>query len=202
MTPSSRYAVYLVPPYSISRDVTEIHTLLEKQFGLKAAGQFQVHATIKGFFKKTPDPLEPLIDRLDAVFAAQRSFRVQFIGYRIDDVGIGLNLAVLEDSGDELLAFRERVVNAVRPFIAPDCDFAVSDLGPPFEAHITLAFRDIPGELYDQVLPWLADAPVPSGFFTATTYHFLEFFSEQWDGPWWEDLTWRLLKSWQLEIES
>ena len=202
MTPSSRYAIYLIPPYSISRDVTEIHAQLEKQFGLKAAGRFQVHATINGFFKKTPGPQAPIIERLDAVFVAQRSFNVQFIGYRIDDVGIGLNLAALEAEGDELLAFRERVVDAVRPNIAPDCDFAASDLGPPFEAHITLAFRDIPTDLYDQVLPWLADAPVPTGSFTATTYHFLEFTSDQWDGAWWEDLRWRRLKSWQLEPKS
>ena len=199
MTPSSRYAVYLIPPYPISRDVAEIHALLEKQFGFKAAGRFQVHATIKGFFKKTPGPLEPIIERLDAVFAAQRSFNVQFIGYRIDDIGIGLNLATHEEEGDELLAFRERVVDAVRPFIAPDCDFVVSDLGRPFQGHITLAFRDIPTDLYDHVFSWLADAPIPTGSFTTRSFHFLEFSSNQWDGPWWEDLTWRRLKSWRLE---
>lgn len=198
MTTSSRFAVYLIPPYPISRDVAEIHALLGKQFGFKAAGRFQVHATIKGFFKKTPGPLEPISERLDAVFAAQRPFDVQFSGYRIDEIGIGLNLAALEAEGDELLAFRTRVVEAVRPFIAPDCDFVASDLGPPFQAHITLAFRDIPTNLYDQVFSWLADAPIPTGSFTASTFHFLEFFSEQWDGPWWEDLTWRLLKAWQL----
>jgi pimeloyl-ACP methyl ester carboxylesterase len=65
MSTPYRYAVYLIPPYTISRQVAEVHQLLEKQFGLKAAGRFQVHATIKGFFKKTPGPLEPLVARLD-----------------------------------------------------------------------------------------------------------------------------------------
>ena len=90
-------------------------------------------------------------------------------------------------------------MDAVRPFIAPDCDFVVSDLGPPFQGHITLAFRDIPTDLYDHVFAWLVDAPIPTGSFTASAFHFLEFTSDQWDGPWWEDLRWRLLKSWQLE---
>ncbi|NOZ72597.1 MAG: 2'-5' RNA ligase family protein [Chloroflexi bacterium] len=196
---SSRYAVYLIPPYPISRDIAEIQALLAKQFGLKAANRFQVHATIKGFFKKTPGPLAPLIQRLDTVFATQKPFTVQFSGYRYDEIGIGLSLRLRDGKPNlELQAFREQVVKAVLPFIAPDCDFAAADLGPPYHAHITLAFRDIPPELYDHVFAWLADAPLPTGSFPATTFHFLEFFSEQWHGPWWEDLQWRLLKSWQL----
>ena len=33
----SRFAFYLVPPYPTARDIAEIHSLLEKQFGFKAA---------------------------------------------------------------------------------------------------------------------------------------------------------------------
>ncbi len=199
MTAPHRYAVYLIPPYPVSRQVAEIHHLLEKQFGLKAAGRFQVHATIKGFFKKTPEPLAPLIARLDALFAREKALTVAAEGLRRDEIGFGLDLSLLNGAINQpLFDFRQRMVEAVRPFIAPDCDFVEADLGVPFHAHITLAFRDIPPAAYDQIVAWVQDAlPGPEPF-TAATFHFLEFHSSQWEGPWWEDLTWRLIKSWRL----
>jgi len=200
MSSPYRYAVYLIPPYPVSRKVSEIHYLLEKQFGLKAGGRFQVHATIKGFFKKTPGPLEPLIKRLDAVFVDQRPLLVSAEGLRRDEIGFGIDLSQLNGQLNQpLLDFRERVVDAVRPFIAPDCDFVDSDLGPPFRAHLTLAFRDIPPDAYDQIVAWTMDAQPFFGPFIASDFHFLEFHSNQWEGAWWEDLTWRLIKAWRLQ---
>ncbi len=196
---SSRFAVYLIPPYGVSRMVLEIHQMLRKQFGLKAADRFQVHATIKGFFKKVDGPAEALVDRLDAVFADQAPFNIHFSGYRNDDIGIGLDVSLIDGKHNEpLYAFRERVVAVVRPFIAPDCDFVASDLGNPYEAHITLAFRDVPLSLYDDVLAYLADAPLPTVPFTARDFHFLKFSSEAWTGRWWQSLRWQLIKSWHL----
>ncbi|MBC7249715.1 MAG: 2'-5' RNA ligase family protein [Anaerolineae bacterium] len=196
----SRFAVYLIPPYKIARDVAEIHYMLRKQFGFIAADQFQVHATIKGFFKKTPGPLDPLIEHLDAVFAVQRPFAVHFSGFRIDQIGIGLNISRLDNAPNpEMMALRQRVVDAVRPFIAPDCDFVAADLGQPFEAHITLAFRDISPSMHEAVLDYLREAPLPTEPFIADTFHFLEFFSRDWEGDWEQTLTWRLIKWWRLE---
>ncbi len=195
----SRFAIYLIPPYNVARAVTEIHQMLRKQFGFIAADRFQVHATIKGFFKKTPGPLGPLVERLDAVFAAQRPFTVEFSGFRRDSGGIGLNVSRIgEELNPEMMSLRERVVDAVRPFIAPDCDFVEEDLGIPFAAHITLAFRDIPPSMQDDVLDYLRETPLPSEPFTADTFHFLEFFSQDWEGDWEQTLTWRLLKSWRI----
>ncbi len=36
------------------------------------------------------------------------------------------------------------------------------DLSNPFWAHITLAFRDIPPSMYDEVLDYLREAPLPT----------------------------------------
>lgn len=194
-----RYAVYLIPPYRVARPVTEVHEMLQKQFGLAAGGRFQVHATLKGFFKKTDGSLAELTERLDSIFAKQRPFPVHFNGYRIDDVGIGLDISQIGSAPNGAMAtLREQVVTATRPFIAPDCDFVESDLGAPFQAHITLAFRDIPLPLYDDVLSYLEEAPIPNEPFTAHTYHFLQFSSQNWNGNWWETLQWQLLKSWTI----
>ncbi len=195
----ARFAVYLIPPYKIARDVAEIHHMLRKQFGFIEADQFQVHATLKGFFKKVDGPLAPLTERLDAIFADQAPFPVHFSGYRIDKGGIGLDIDHQDEQTNQpLMALRERVVEATRPFIAPDCEFVASDLGRPFQAHITLAFYDIPQTLYDDVLAYLQDAPLPTDPFIADTFHFLSFFSPDWSANWGPTLTWRLLKSWRL----
>ena len=195
----SRFAVYLIPPYKVARDVAEIHRLLRKQFGFIAADRFQVHATIKGFFKATAGPLEPLLERLNGVFAAQRPFPVFFSGFRIDPGGIGCDISRLGDElNPEMMALRERVVDAVRPFIALDCDFIEEDLGYPFRAHITLAFRDILPAMHGDVLAYLQGATLPAEPFSADTFHFLEFFSRDWAGDWERTLSWQLLRSWRL----
>jgi 2'-5' RNA ligase len=177
----------------------EIHLMLRKQFGLDAADRFQVHATVKGFFKKVEGPVDPLVERLDAIFLEQQPFAIHLNGYRNDEIGIGLNVSLADGKPNKALyAFREQVVAVVRPFIAPDCDFVASDLGNPYEAHITLAFRDVPLSLYGDVLAYLADAPLPTTPFVARDFHFLQFFSEEWDGRWWQSLRWNLIKSWHL----
>ena len=196
---NSRFAVYLIPPYEVAQPVAQIHRMLRKQFGLIAAEQFQVHATIKGFFKKIEGPLEPMIQRLDAVFATQRPFTVHCNGIATTDIGIMLDISQIGgELNPEMMALRERVVKAVRPFIASDCDFAKEDLGNPFRAHITLAFRDVPPPIFPEVVNYLQKAPLPTKPFTADTFHLLEFFSQDWEGAWWQTLTWRLLKTWRV----
>jgi len=196
---SSRFGFYLLPPYPIARDITEIHALLQKQFGFKAAGRFQVHCTIKGFFKKIDGPLEPLIQKLDTLLAWEKPIDVEINGIVNAYNALMLDLSRIGDTYNQpFAAYRNRVVNVIRPHIAPDCDFIKDDLGNPFMGHITLAFRDSPNELHQQVLHWLKSAPVPSGLFKADTFQFLEFSSDDWGGPWWKTLTWNLHKSWIL----
>jgi len=57
MKNQSRFAFYLIPPYQIAKDIAEIHSLLKKQYGVSAAGRFQIHCTIKGFFKPNTDQI-------------------------------------------------------------------------------------------------------------------------------------------------
>ena len=196
-----RFAVYLVPPYPVACTVAEIHEMLRKQFGFVAADRFPVHATIKGFYKRRAGPIDPLIERLDSVFAAQRPFVVQFHGYRIDEVGIGLDISRRGGQlNPDLIAVRQSVLQAVRPDIAPDSDFA--EHLQQFRAHITLAFRDIPRALYDDVLAYLEGALLPTDRFTADTYHLLEFHSTDWAGDWHQSLSWRVVKSWRVGKDS
>ena len=194
-----RYAFYLIPPYQISRDITEIHLMLKKQYGICAAGRFQVHCTIKGFFKPNEKSLKELIRNLDAFLNTQKPFTVELSDCKTKPKSIFLRLDEIDGiPNQKLLDFRESIVELVRPFIASDCDFYESDLIPPFKGHITLAFKDLSDELYPQILEWLKNAPLPEGKFQAENFQFLEFFSQDWNGNWWETISWKLLKSWRL----
>jgi hypothetical protein len=196
----SRFAVYLIPPYSLSQKVAETHWLLRKQFGFTAADLFPVHCTIKGFFKKNELPITQLEHDLNEFFRVQPAIHVNVDDYRVDPIGFGLSLMIFEGKVNQpFLDFREKIVKITEPYIADDCDFRDHDLGRPFHPHITFSFRDIPNELYENVFKWMEDGPDFSGSFLADTYHLLEFFSQDWDGNWWESLSWRLLNSWRLE---
>jgi 2'-5' RNA ligase len=195
----ARYALYLIPPYSVVEPVAGIHALLRKQFGLAAASKFMVHVTIKGFFARKGGPLEPLLERLDVVMGSQRPFPVQFSGVHRDPVGIGLLLECPGQGADcELNALHERVYDAVAPMIVPGCSFSEEERRQPFSAHITLAFRDIPEAMQDEVLDYIQDAPLPAEAFVADRYHFVEFQSQDWAGEWADTLTWRLIKTWRV----
>ena len=96
------------------------------------------------------------------------------------------------------MGWRGRVGYAVGPFIAPDCDFSGEVRGQPVWAHITLAFRDIRPTMQGEVLDYRRETPPPTEPFIADTFHFLELFSQDWEGDWEQTLTWRLLKSWRV----
>lgn len=195
-----RYAVYLIPPYEVAQRVADVHSMLEKQFGFTAASKFQVHATLKGFFKCSDCPPNAVIEALETVFFSQDPLPIHFNGFHIDDVGVGLDISRIDNQpNEELMELRKRIVDAVIPFIASDCDFVENDLGSPYKAHITLAFRDIPPEIRESVLAYLKPAPLPSEPFEANTFHLLEFYSRDWKGSWDKTLSWRLLHSWQLD---
>jgi len=197
---SLRYAFYLLPPIEIAERITKIHTILNKQFGIRAAGKFQAHATIKGFFlmKQDMDPLN-LQSLLAEYLEDVPPFDTHFLPkLRIDPIGMGINL-VSTDTVDQLLNFRNDIVSIIMPFLAPDCDFAKEDLGSTFEAHVTLAFRDIPNNLYPAVLSYIDKLlPEPEKSFPAGDFQLAVFHSSSWDGEWWKDLTWERIAHWSL----
>lgn len=199
MKNQSLFAFYLIPPYQIAKDIAEIHSLLKKQYGFSAAGRFQIHCTIKGFFKPNEKLIKSLVEELDNFLSTQKPSMVEFNGCHTKPISIVLRLDEIDGANNQtLLDFRETIVEIIRPYIAPDCDFIKSDLGFPFKGHVTLAFRDITNEMYPEILEWLRDASIPKGKFQANTFHLLEFFSEDWDAAWWETITWKRHRSWRL----
>lgn len=199
---SVRYGLYLRPSPAMCRDQAAIHALLERQYGLRAAGRFMPHATIKGFFRSEAAP-EHIADSCSAALAGQRPFTVFHNGVvAFGESGIALRIQHLPsgETNAALQSLHEAVFAALLPLVHPACAFTPSEwAGPHFDAHLTLAMADIPGRLFAEVLAFLRELePIGPASFCADTMQLFAFTSDAWDGPWWETLRWEHLASWRL----
>lgn len=199
---SVRYGLYLRPSPAMCRDQAAIHALLERQYGLRAAGRFMPHATIKGFFRSNATP-EHIVDLCSAALAGQRPFTVYNNGVvAFGESGIALRIQHLRsgETNAALQSLHEAVFAALLPLVHPACSFTPRELaGPRFDAHLTLAMADIPGRLFAEVLAFLRELePIGPASFYADTLQLFAFTSDAWDGPWWETLRWEHLASWRL----
>jgi hypothetical protein len=59
----------------MSRAQAEVHDVVARQYGLRAAGNFMPHATIKGFFRSQASERR-IAARLDAVLDGREAFDV------------------------------------------------------------------------------------------------------------------------------
>jgi hypothetical protein len=199
---SVRYGLYLRPSPAMCRDQAAIHALLERQYGLRAAGHFMPHATIKGFFRSDAAP-ERIADVCAAVLADQRPFTVfnnGVVGF--GESGIALRIQRLPSGkmNAALQTLHEAVFAALLPLVHPHCTFTPREwAGPRFDAHLTLAMADIPGRLFAEVLGFLRELePIGPESFCADTLQLFACTSDVWDGRWWETLRWQHLASWRL----
>ncbi len=199
-----RYGLYLRPSYEMSKAQTEVYNVLERQYGLRAAGNFMPHATLKGFFRADVDE-EEMVSRLDTVLEGREAFEVfnggviAFNRYAIvidiNDTREGVPNAPLQD-------LHRDTMDALVPFTNPGCDFTRKEMEwayEQFRAHLTLAMTDVPDRFFEEVLGFVRQAePIGPTSFLAETLQLFVFRSEDWRGPWWKTLRWELLCSWQL----
>jgi hypothetical protein len=200
-----RYAVYLRPSYEMSRTQAEVHDVLERQYGLRAAGNFMPHATIKGFFRSEASE-GSIAARLDAVLDGREAFDVfngGIVPFGRDGMAIDVNSTSEGTPNVPLRDLHQTVMDAVMPLVDPACEFTPREerelAYERFRAHLTLAMADVPEHLFDEVLEFVREAdPIGPPSFLADTVQFLAFRSDDWAGRWWETLRWQLLRSWTL----
>jgi 2'-5' RNA ligase len=179
-----------------------IHQLLERQYGLRVAGKFMPHATIKGFFKPAMPEAE-VIARLDRVAAGRRPFHVHNGGViSFGKSAVVLTIQRLADGSrnQALQDVHEAAMDALHPAIASDCDFSPREwTRERFEAHLTLAMADIEATYFDEIISFVHDLePIGPADFIADTFHLYAFWSDDWSGRWGETLRWELRRSWRL----
>jgi hypothetical protein len=199
-----RYAVYLRPSYEMGKAQAEVHDLLERQYGLLAAGNFMPHATIKGFFRSEASE-GSIAARLDTVLEGREAFGVfnrGIVTFGREGIAIDINSTSEGTPNVTLQDLHLGVMEAVMPLVDPACEFTRKERALAYEryrAHLTLAMADVPEHLFDEVLAFVREAePVGPSSFLAETVQLVAFHSEDWEGQWWETLRWRLLRSWPL----
>jgi len=193
----TRYGVYLRPAPALEAAVARTHALMADRWGLRAAGRFMPHVTLKGFFLSDADPttvrqrVEQELAGRDAVVlhnAGVTAFAADAIVLDVDGDGAGRR-------NEPLHALHEAAFAATAPLVAPDCDFTPREHAhDAFAAHLTLAMADIPRARFADVL---ADAralePIGPTASAASEVQLFAFASEDWSGSWWTTLTWDLL---------
>jgi hypothetical protein len=203
VAPDVRYGLYLRPSLAMSRAQADLHDLLARQYGLRAAGRFPPHATVKGFFRSTVSPAQ-LSARLSKPLTGRPAFTVfnrGVVAFGRDGIVLDIHRTPIGAPNGALEDLHQAALDALLPVVHEDCEFTWTDpgAGDRFHAHLTLAFADIPAQLFDEVLGFVREAePVGPASFLADAVHLLAFTSDRWDGPWWESLRWRFLESWRL----
>jgi hypothetical protein len=202
--PDLRYAAYLRHSYEMSKAQAEVHVVLERQYGLRAAGNFMPHATIKGFVRSAASE-GSIAARLDAVLEGREAFEVfngGIVPFGRDGMAIDINSTSEGTLNVPLQDLHQAVMDAVMPLVDSACDFTRKERELAYErfrAHLTLAMADVPEHLFDEVLAFVQEAvPIGPSSFLADTVQLVTFHSEDWEGRWWETLRWRLLRSWPL----
>jgi 2'-5' RNA ligase len=192
--PDLRYAVYLRPSYEMSRTQSEVHDVLERQYGLRAASNFMPHATIKGFFRSEASE-GSIAARLDAVLEGRGAFEVfngGVVTFGRDGIAIDVNSTSEGTPNVPLQDLHRAVMDAVMPLVDPECEFTQKERELAYErfkAHLTLAMSDVPEQLFDEVLAFVREAdPIGPSSFVADTVQLVAFHSEDWEWRWWETL--------------
>jgi 2'-5' RNA ligase len=197
-----RYGFYLRPSFAMCRAQVEIHDLLQRQYGLQAAGKFMPHATIKGFFRSDA-PVETMVSRLDTALAGHRALTVYNNGaVAFGTMGIALRIQFTPEGAHNgpLQALHQAALDALLSLVHPQCDFTPHEwLGERFDAHLTLAMADLKPQFFDEILRFVKEAePIGPASFLADTFQLFAFESDDWAGRWWETLRWELRHSWRL----
>ena len=183
--------------------VSTITFHVRRQFGLVSAGAFPPHATLAG---SVPIPDEPssVIAALDPVIGGTRAFPVHNHGI------VTLRSAIVYDidrtadgqTNEPLHRLADGVNAALAPLTVPLEATLVDGYDPGrFHGHLSLASHELavdPG-LAPEVAEFIREMPVvPSPGFDATRIVLYRFWSDGWDGAWWESLRWSPEHSWRL----
>lgn len=201
-----RYGIFLRPDPATCWNVTQVTLALNKQFGLVSAGAFPPHATLIGNLATNATESE-LVAALDSVFKNVRPLAVYNSGIDRKEKNTFEYNVNLDASGNQpnepLVQVAAAVKEAVLPLSVPVDDFLVIPVAEyEFAGHLGLASHDlaVDDRLSDEVGEYIAGLPlVPPASFVARWYSLFQFRAD-WNGPWWEDLSWCHIKSWDTEL--
>lgn len=198
-----RYGIFLRPDPETCWAITQITQALNKQFGFVAAGAFAPHATLIGNLR-TNATTEELIAALTPVLDEAQPIPVYNSGIERTYKGTfeyNINLDAARSQPNEPLGqVAAGVKGAVLPLSVPHDDYLVTPVADyEFAAHLGLASFElhVDQRLSDEVGDFIAGLPIVAPASFAARWYTLFEFRADWNGPWWENMPWRHVKSWQ-----
>lgn len=199
-----RYGIFLRPDPATCWNVTQVTLALNKQFGLTSAGAFPPHATLIGNLA-TGATESDLVSALTPVFDNVRPIPVYNSGIvrtikSTYEYNVNLD-ATGSHPNKPLGQIAAAVKEAVLPLSVPVDDYWVTPVADyTFAAHLGLASHElsVDARLSDEVGDFIANLPLvpPPASFVARWYTLFEFRAD-WTGQWWNDMSWRHIKSWE-----
>jgi hypothetical protein len=203
VTDNTRYGIFLRPDPETCWAITQITFALQQQYGFVAARAFAPHATLIGNLnvhltaEELVAVLEPIFENVAPIpiynTGVQRTHKGTFeYNIDLDASGQGPNSALHRVAAD--------VKSAVLPLHVTHEDLLAPNVQDyTFAGHLGLASFElsVDNRLSDEVGEFIAGLPItfPSSF-VARWYTLFEFQAD-WSGPWWEDMPWRHVKSWE-----
>lgn len=199
-----RYGIFLRPDPATCWAVTQVTTALRQQFGLVSAGAYPPHVTLIGNLA-TDAGIDELVARLDPVFTDVAPITVFNSGAHLHGRGYEYNVDLDRHAtrpNQALGTVAAATVAAVLPLSLVVDDYLTTPVEDyVFAGHLGLASHDlkVDGRLVDEVGDFIDGLPVvPPPSFVARWYSLFEFRADDWQGPWWQTLTWRNIRSWAV----
>jgi hypothetical protein len=195
---TTRYGVFLRPDPATCWAVSQLTLALRQQYGMVAGAVFPPHATLIGNYH--PDvPEDAVIALLDEVFAGTSVFPVYNHG--IDGARFDLDR---DADGRRQNGDLARVAGAVRDALAPSHRDHEDHLAPNiadyrFQAHLSLGSFDLQlrEDLVEEASAFLRGVPATAPQSFPARWYSLFRFEAEWSGPWWEQMTWQHVTSWE-----
>lgn len=205
MTGETRHGIFLRPSARIAARTLEAFTMCERLLGLRAAGAYPPHVTILGSIDLVV-PEQELTAALERALAGAAALPVRVEPLALDAHGTYLSHPISQGPGAPLTALMGRVLAEADPLrTIRDGDFAAAerrtDSPETFRPHLTVVGHDgadRPGDLPDAlaVLGELGlGAAVEEVWDTVSLYRLT---AEDWQGRYWETMTWEVARSWRL----
>jgi hypothetical protein len=199
-----RYGVFLRPDAATAWALTQLTFALQQQFGLVSAAAFPPHATLVGnlaLHASGDTAIDQLVAALDPVFAATGPVTVANRGIERTPSGMfeGTFRCNIDDPRISDLA--AQVKAAVLPLSRPVTDyFTVPVADYEFHGHLSVVSHELALDprLRDEVADFLAELPIAMPSTLVAEWFTLVELRADWAGPWWEDQSWRHIRSWHV----
>lgn len=208
-SPRYRYGLFLRPPARLAQIQANAHALLRAQYGLVAAGAFPPHVTILGHIPT--EVAEAEIIRASAAATdtvpAVHLFNAGLAPYH-GGICHGVGRLQGGQPNPALLDLFRRArthLDPLRTALTDQYTGGVTEEAQ-FYAHMSLAGHDLARrpDLADEVLEFLIELDIAAiGEYIADTVSLYRFETASgWEGPWWETMTWKHLRSFRLQLDA